>query len=147
MATTKPPVPKRMADDSSYDVDPGKGWVLFAGVMIAVVGILNLLAGIAAIDGAQFYVHDVKFVFADLKTFGWFMTILGALQLVASFLIFRNSDLGRWAGILFAGLNMITLFFFLPAYPFGSIMLFFVDVIVVWGLLMYGGSDRRSLQG
>ena len=147
MATTKPPVPKRMADDSSYDVDPGKGWVLFAGVMIAVVGILNLLAGIAAIDGAQFYVHDVKFVFADLKTFGWFMTILGALQLVASFLIFRNSDLGRWAGILFAGLNMITLFFFLPAYPFGSIMLFFVDVIVIWGLLMYGGSDRRSLRG
>ena len=147
MATTEPPVPKRMADDSSYDVDPGKGWVLFAGVMIAVVGILNLLAGIAAIDGAQFYVHDVKFVFADLKTFGWFMTILGALQLVASFLIFRNSDLGRWAGILFAGLNMITLFFFLPAYPFGSIMLFFVDVIVVWGLLMYGGSDRRSLRG
>jgi hypothetical protein len=147
MASTKAPVPRPMADDASYDVDPGKGWVLFAGVMIAVVGILNLLAGIAAIDGAQFYVRDVKFVLADLKTFGWFMTILGVLQLSASFLIFRNNDLGRWAGILFAGLNMITLFFFLPAYPFGSIMLFFVDVIVVWGLLMYGGSDRRSLRG
>src|SRR5690349_3841664 len=116
MATTKAPVPRPMADDSSYDVDPGKGWVLFAGVMIGVVGILNLLAGIAAIDQAQFYVREVEFVFADLKTFGWFLAILGALQLTASVLIFRNSDLGRWAGILFAGLNMITLFFFLPAY-------------------------------
>jgi len=46
-----------------------------------------------------------------------------------------------------AGLNMILQFFFLPAYPFGSIMIFFVDVIVIWGLLMYGGSDRRSLRG
>jgi len=42
---------------------------------------------------------------------------------------------------------MILQFFFLPAYPFGSIMIFFVDVIVIWGLLMYGGSDRRSLRG
>jgi hypothetical protein len=136
-----------MGDASSYEVDPGKGWVLFAGVMLGVVGALNLLAGISAIDQAQFYVRDVEFVFADLKTFGWILTVVGLLQLVTAFGIFRNSDAARWAGIAFASLNMVTLFFFLPAYPFGSIMLFFVDVIVIWGLLMYGGSDRRSLAG
>ena len=147
MQTEHPPVPKRMADASSYDVDPGRGWVLFAGIMLGVLAALNLLAGIAAIDQAQFYVDNVTFVFADLKTFGWFLAVLGVLQAVTAFGIFRNSDLARWAGIGFASLNMLTLFFFLPAYPFGSIMLFFVDVIVIWGLVMYGGSDRRSLRG
>jgi hypothetical protein len=147
MQTEKPPIPTPMADSSSYDVDPGKGWVLFAGVMLGVVGILNLIAGIAAIDQAKFYVREVEFVFADLKTFGWILTVVGLLQLVTAFGIFRNSDAARWAGIAFAGLNMVTQFFFLPAYPFGAIMLFFVDVIIVWGLLMYGGSDRRSLRG
>ncbi len=147
MASTKAPVPRPMADEASYDVDPGKGWVMFAGVMLGVVAVLNLVAGIAAIDQAQFYVRDVEFVFADLKTFGWILTVVGAVQLLVVFGIFSGSDLARWAGIGFAGLNMILQFFFLPAYPFGSIMIFFVDVIVIWGLLMYGGSDRRSLRG
>jgi hypothetical protein len=31
--------------------------------------------------------------------------------------------------------------------PLISVLAFFVDVIVIWGLLMYGGSDRRSLRG
>ena len=147
MASTKAPVPRPMADDASYDVDPGRGWVLFAGVMLGVVALLNLVAGIAAIDQAQFYVRDVHFVFADLKTFGWILTVVGALQLLVTVGIFAGNDAARWAGIAFAGLNMILQFFFLPAYPFGSIMIFFVDVIVIWGLLMYGGSDRRSLRG
>jgi len=147
MQTETPPVPRRLTNEAGYDVDPGKGWVLFAGIMIAIVGVLNLVAGISAIDNAHVYVRDVQFVFADLKTYGWILTVLGVLQLGASILIFRNSDLGRWAGIGFAGLNMITLFFFLPAYPFYAITLFFIDVIVIWGLVMYGGSDRRNLAG
>jgi hypothetical protein len=147
MQSEKPAIPKRMADASSYEVDPGKGWVLFAGVMLGVVGVLNLIAGIAAIDNAQFYVRDVQFVFADLKTFGWILTVLGALQLLVSFGIFRNSDAARWAGIALAAVNMCSHFFFLTAYPFGAVMVFFVDVIIIWGLMMYGGSDRRSLQG
>jgi hypothetical protein len=109
--------------------------------------LVGLVAGISAIDNAQFYVRDVEFVFADLQTFGWILTVVGALQLLVAVGIFTGSDAARWAGIAFAGLNMILQFFFLPAYPFGSIMIFFVDVIVIWGLLMYGGSDRRSLRG
>jgi hypothetical protein len=147
MQTEIPPVPRRLTNEAGYDVDPGKGWVLFAGIMIAIVGVLNLVAGISAIDNAHVYVRDVQFVFADLKTYGWILTVLGVLQLGTSFLVFRNSDLGRWAGIGFAGANMLTLFFFLPAYPIWAITLFFIDMIVIWGLIMYGGSDRRSLRG
>jgi hypothetical protein len=147
MTMQQAPVPRPLGDASTYDVDPGRGWVLFAGVMLGVVAVLNLVAGISAISNANFYVRDVEFVFSDLKTWGWILAVLGALQLLTSVGIFLNSDAARWAGIAFAGLNMIAQFFFLPAYPFGAIMLFFVDVIVVWGLLMYGGSDRRSLRG
>src|SRR4051812_23439419 len=111
MQTDRPPVPQPLTEAAGYDVDPGKGWVLFAGIMLAVVGAINLFAGIAAIDGAQFYVHNVKFVIADLKTFGWFMTVFGLLQLVTAFGVFRNSDAARWAGIAIAGLNMLLQFF------------------------------------
>src|SRR4051794_8304573 len=143
----RPPIPMRMADESSYAVDPGKGWILFAGIMLGLVGVLNLITGIAAIDGSQFFVRDAKFVISDLKTFGWFLTVVGALQLVTSVGVFRNSEPARWAGIGFAGANLIIQFLFLPAHPAASLMIFFVDVIILFGLLTYGGRDRRSLRG
>ena len=52
--------------------------------MLAVVGVLNLAYGIAAISDSTFYVHDVKYVLGDLKTWGWFLTILGAAQVLSS---------------------------------------------------------------
>jgi len=142
-----PPVPASRADASSYDVDPGKGWVLFAGLMLGIVGVLNLVAGIAAVDNSQFYVREVEFVLADLKTFGWFLIVVGALQLLTSVGIFLQSEAARWAGVIFVGLNMILQFFFLPAHPIMALMIFFVDVIILFGLLTYGGRDRHSLQG
>ena len=61
----------------TYDVDPGKGWIMFASLMLALIGVLNVIYGIAAIDNATFYARDLKFVFGDLKTWGWMLTFVG----------------------------------------------------------------------
>lgn len=147
MTKVTPEVPRRLADESSYEVDPGKGWILFAGVMLAVVGVLNVIAGIAAIDNAQFFVQDVKFVFGDLQTFGWALAAFGAIQLVTSFGVFREWESARYAGIAAAAVNMILQFIFLPAHPGWTMIIFFVDVIIIFGLMTYGGRDRHSLRG
>ena len=142
---TTPRFASRSADDPTYDVDPGRGWVLFAGVMLSIIGVLNLVYGIAAISDSTFYVRDVKYVIGDLKTWGWFLTILGAVQLVTAVGVFRASEAARWAGVVFAAANMIVQFFVLPAQPVWAIMVFFVDVIIIFGLLTYGGRDRHNL--
>ena len=108
--TAAPPVPRRLADASSYEVDPGKGWNLFAGIMLAIVGVLNLVAGIAAVDNSQVYVRDVEFVFADLKTFGWLLIVVGAAQVLTAIGVFMANEAARWAGIAFASVNMILQF-------------------------------------
>jgi hypothetical protein len=147
MTKTKPEIPKRMADDSSYEVDPGKGWILFAGIMLMVVGVLNLLAGIAAVDNSTIYTRNIEFVFTDLKTLGWVLIVLGAAQLLAGIGVFRESELARWAGIGFAALNLLAQFVLLPAHPGWTLTIFFLDIIIIFGLLTYGGRDRRSLRG
>ena len=91
--------------------------------------------------------QDVKFVFADLKTFGWLLTVFGVIQLVTSFGVFREWESARWAGIAAAAVNMILQFVFLPAHPGWALIIFFVDVIIIFGLMTYGGRDRRSLRG
>jgi hypothetical protein len=148
MATATPPrFAARPADDPTYQVDPGRGWLLFAGIMLALIGALNLVYGIAAISDSTFYVRDVEYVLGNLNTWGWVLTVIGAVQLAAAAGIWLQTEWGRWLGITLAALNMMVQFFVLPAYPVWAIMVFFVDIIIIFGLLTYGGRDRWSLAG
>ena len=79
--------------------EQGSGWLLFAGIMIVTVGILNAIYGIAAIGDSTFFVADQKFILSGLNTWGWVMLVLGVLQIVAAFSIWSANSFGRWFGI------------------------------------------------
>ena len=128
-ATTRP---------DRYD-DEGTGWVAFAGVMLAILGILNFIYGIAAIGDAHFYVANAQYVISDLNTWGWIVMIIGAVQFLAALAIFGGSTWGKWVGIASAGCNAIAQLLFLPSYPFLSLALFAVDVLVIYGLVAHAG--------
>jgi cytochrome c oxidase subunit IV len=145
--TAKPPKPLYEGDKSTYHVDPGKGWVLFAGIMLAVIGALNVIYGIAAIGNSKVYVRDVEFIFANLNTWGWLLLIIGVAQLVTAFGVFTSAEWARWLGIGFASANLIIQFFVMPAHPVWAVMVLMIDVIIIFGLATYGGRDRYSLDG
>ena len=128
-------------DSASYPPE-GSGWVLFAGIMIMMVGVLNIIWGIAAIDKASFFVQDTKYIFSDLQTWGWIMLVLGGLQLAAAFSIWAGGGYGRWFGIATATVNAIAALLSIPAYPFWALAIFAIDVLIIYGLAAYGG-DRR----
>jgi hypothetical protein len=121
------------------------GWVTFAGTMLAIVGVLNIIYGIAAIDNANFYVNDARYVFSSLNTWGWVLLVIGAIQFCAAFSIFGGTAWGRWVGVLFAGLNAIALLLYLPAYPLLALALFSVDILVIYGLIAHGGRRGNAL--
>jgi hypothetical protein len=131
------PAPARGAFD-----EPGGGWVLFAGIMLMLVGILNVIYGIAAIDDSSFFVNDTKYILSDLNTWGWVTLILGAVQILAAFSIWNGNQFGRWVGIAVAGLSAISALLSIPAYPFWSLAIFAVDILVIYGLAAYGGRHR-----
>ena len=134
-------------DPSTYDVDPGKPWIIFAGVLLGILGVLNLIYGIAMISDSKFFVNDTKFVLANLNFWGWVLTLLGAGQLLTAAGVFMAQEWARWLGIAFAAANMIANFLAIASYPVLTMLLFFVDVIVIWGLFNYGGRDRYNLAG
>jgi hypothetical protein len=129
---------------SYSDVEEGGGWLLFAGIMIVMVGVLNVIYGIAAIGSASFFVADQKYILSDLSTWGWVMLILGALQIFAAFSIWNGGGFGRWFGIAVAALNAIAALLSIPAYPFWSLAVFTIDILIIYGLASYGGAARRS---
>src|SRR3954453_7270858 len=142
-----PPVPRRLSDEAGYDSDPGFGWLLFAGIMIGVVGVLNLVYGIAAVGDSKVYVRDVAFVLGNLHFWGWCLILLGAAQLATSIGTWRTAEWARWLGIVLAAGNGFVQFLVIPAHPLWAVMVFMLDVIIVFGLLNYGGRDRYNLAG
>jgi hypothetical protein len=126
------------------DDDKGAGWLLFAGIMIVMVGILNVIYGIAAIDNANFFVADQKYIVSDLNTWGWVTLVLGTVQIIAAFSIWSGGNFGRWLGIGVAALSAIAALMSIPAYPFWSLAVFTVDILIIYGLATYGGGHRRS---
>lgn len=144
---TRPVAGERAAarDSGDYPVE-GSGWVLFAGIMIMMVGVLNIFWGIAAIDNSRFFVQDTTYIFSNLNTWGWIVLIIGALQLAAAFSIWAGGSFGRWFGIAAATVNAIAALLSIPAYPFWALAIFAIDILVIYGLSAYGG-DRRITAG
>jgi hypothetical protein len=127
-----------------YDDQAGYGLVTFAGVMLVIAATLNVLYGIAAIDKANFFVNDAKYVFGNLNTWGWFLVALGVLQYFAAFAIWRGTGWGRWFGVACASVNAILQTLWIPAYPVLAMTILTLDIIVIYGLLAYGGRRRAA---
>ena len=60
-APSTPQSSRSVSSSSGGDWYEGEGWVAFAGIMIAIVGILNFIYGIAAISNSHFYVHEATY--------------------------------------------------------------------------------------
>ena len=150
MASGRPPSPDPVApsdrgllgfsDPDSYTAaEQGPGWVTFAGVMLLIIGSLNVVYGIAAIGDSKVYPRDVTYVFGDLHTWGWLLLLVGAAQFLAGIGIFLGNQIARWFGILAAGANAIVQLLALPSFPLLALTIFAVDVLVLYALIRFAG--------
>ena len=96
----------------------GYGMVIFAAVLLLVIGCFNLIDGIAAIANSHVFTANAHYVVGN--------------------------QIARWFAVIAIGLNAIAQMFFIPAYPFWSLMIIAVDVVALWGLCAYG--SRANLQ-
>jgi hypothetical protein len=121
--------------------DAGAGWIVYAAIMLGLAGVWNIFEGIAAIASSKVYVAGATFVFSDLKTWGWIILVLGVLLVCAAMALFGGSQLARWFGIFVAALNAVGQLGFVQAYPFWTLAMFALDVLIIYGLAVYGGKE------
>jgi len=122
----------------------GYGLVLFAAVLLVIVGCFNLIYGIAAVANSHVFTANAHYVFGSLRSWGWITLVIGALQLLAAGGVLAGNQMARWFGVVVLGLSAIDQMFFIPAYPFWSLMIIAVDVVALYGLCAYG--SRANLQ-
>ena len=122
----------------------GYGLIIFASVVLAVVGFFNLFYGIAAVANAHVFVAGAVYVFGGLNSWGWVTLILGVLQLFAAAGVLMGNQLARWFGVAVVGLSALDQMFFLGAYPFWSLMIIAVDVVALYALCAYGSRENLA---
>ena len=116
------------------------GWLLFAGIMIFIAGVLNTIYGIGAISDSKFFVNDTKYIFSSLNTWGWITLIVGVLQLIAAVSIWR----GGGFGMVVAMVSAVGALLSIPSYPLLSLAIFAIDVLIIYGLASYGGQRTTT---
>ena len=121
----------------------GTGRALLAATLLVIVGTLNIIYGIGALDGANIFVNDKRYILTDLNTMGWVLIVLGAIQLAGGFSLMAGNAFGRVIGIIGASLGAIgALLSIGGAYPWWSLAIFFLCIYIVHGIFIYGEDDR-----
>jgi hypothetical protein len=123
--------------------DRAQNWATFAAVMFLIVGIFNVIDGIAAISKDRHFRAD-ELIVGSLALWGVILLIVGALQLLTTFLIYRRSPAGQMLGVILAVLNAVAALFFLGAYPIWSLIILVLDGVVIYALTVYGESLEPS---
>jgi hypothetical protein len=120
---------------------PGAGLVLFAACMLVMGGAFNAIAGAIALGKPSFYNQTAVFPFSDLHTWGWIILLLGAVEVLAGFVLLAGSQsqFARWFGILAAALNGIGMLLFIHSYPVLSVTIFVLEIVVIYVLAVHGG--------
>jgi len=120
----------------------GTGRVVFAATLLAIVGTLNIIYGIGALDGANIFVNDKRYILTDLNTLGWVLIVLGIIQLAGGFSLMAGNTYGQVIGIIGGSLGAIAALLSIGgSYPWWSLAIFALCVYVVHGIAVYGGDE------
>jgi hypothetical protein len=123
----------------------GGGRVAFAGILLLVVGTINILYGIGALDDANIFVDDTRFILSNLNTLGWVLIILGLIQVTGGISLIRGHTYGRVIGVVAGSLGAIGALLSIGGnYPWWSLAVFALCVYIVHGILVYGDEEDRS---
>jgi len=121
----------------------GTGRVAFTATLLLIVGVLNIIYGIGALDGANVLVNDQRFVLTNLNTLGWVALILGLIQLAGGLSLMAGNTFGRVIAIIGGSLGAIgALLSVGGSYPWWSLAIFALCIYIVHGILIFGEDER-----
>jgi hypothetical protein len=123
----------------------GAGRVVFAGALLLIAGVINILYGIGALGNARIFVNDTRYILNDLNALGWVLVVLGLIQLTGGFSLLAGHTYGRVIGATAGILGAIGALFSIGGrYPWWSLAVFFLCIYVVHGIFVYGEEEGAT---
>ena len=116
------------------------GWIVFAGTMMMILGVLHAIQGLVAIFNDDYYLVGKSglTVHLDYTTWGWTHLIGGIIIVLAGMGVLAGRTWARGVGVALAGLSALVNFAFIAAYPFWSVIVIAIDIFVIFALTVHG---------
>ncbi|HKF92952.1 MAG TPA: hypothetical protein VKC52_15905 [Acidimicrobiia bacterium] len=122
---------------TAQDERAGIGWLTFAGVMLIVAGLIDVVHGLWALDRAD--TRSNLLLYADkLGGWGWFYLILGIILVLAGIGVFYRAQWARWTGIIVASIAIVGNALWVFVFPVQVFIIILLASLVVYGLVVYG---------
>ena len=122
----------------------GAGRAVFVAVLFLIIGVLNIIYGIAAIGNAHFF-NGTQYVFSSLHTWGWITVIVGVIQLTAGFSLFGGGAYGRVVGIIAATIGAFESLLSIGGnHPWWSLAIFVLCIYILHGLIVFGEDEPAA---
>jgi hypothetical protein len=154
---SEPPAPNLTTQTPPSRDDPGagysmwveegvSGWAVFTGALMVLVGIFQVITGIAALAGGGYYTLPARnlLLSGSYTTWGWVHLIIGVVALVAGGGLFLGNMAARVVGIGLAGLSAVANLLFIPAAPFAATLIIGVDVFLIYAITVHGGEPKQA---
>ena len=123
----------------------GAGRTLFAAILLIMLGTLNIIYGFGALDDANIFTDDTRYILDNLNTLGWVLIVLGLIQLTGGFSLMGGGNFGAVVGITAGVLGAIgSLLSVGGAFPWWSLAMFAVSLWVVHGLVVFKEDERAG---
>jgi hypothetical protein len=114
------------------------GLVAFAAAMLIMLGVFQMLEGLAALVNDEVLVTVRGYVYEfDVTAWGWTHLLIGAGAALTGVFLIRGAVWARAVGIFVAGLSAVANFLFIPYYPVWSLLIIALNVAVIWALVSY----------
>ncbi|WP_280269333.1 DUF7144 family membrane protein [Nocardia wallacei] len=118
------------------------GTSIGAAVLLITVGILSLFEGISAVANDDLFVVGVEYVYKfDVTTWGWIHIVLGVILVICALGLMTGTAWGRGAAIGIAAVSILANFLWLPYYPWWSVLVIALDVVVIWAVATWRPQD------
>jgi hypothetical protein len=130
-------------DDYAGYSNRGSGWLLFAGTMLGLAGIMRIIDSIWAFSYHGSLPDNLKdgVLGSNLHHYAWLWLIVGIVLIASSFLVLVGSQFGRWVGMIAAGLAAVSAIVWMPYYPVWSLVYVAIAFFVLYALAAYGGHE------
>jgi len=118
----------------------GSGWLGFAGVVLIIAGLFDVVSGLWALDNKNTPADAILYE-NNLETWGWIYIIVGVIIILAGIGVFSRAQWARFIGILAAMVGILIEFFWMFHTPVRSLVYIVIASLVIYALTVYGEPD------
>lgn len=136
--------PRHSMDESG--VTGWVGWIVFAGTMMAILGVFHMFEGLIALFRNSIFVFPTTGLTVQVSytQFGWLQLIAGALVFATGLALFTGRMWARTLGVILVSVSALINFAFANIYPFWSLTLLAIDFFVIYAIIVHGSEMKTA---